>query len=124
VVWVTADGALVPAAAHGYQPAVLGSWGRITSGDDNLTARAWRTADVQAVTVEEGLAALAVPLVDRDGCFGVLAAELTPQTGTNADDVRAAMTVLAAQLSSIVSRDTAVEPAPALLDPPLEAAGG
>ena len=113
IVWVSdaAGGSLRPVGGHGYTPGQLTALGRVASDADNITAAAFRTRKTQVLSSRNGRpGALASPLVaassaaPRRGCVGVLAVELG-QTGETNDAMRATMSILAAQLATLVSVD-------------------
>jgi hypothetical protein len=116
VVWV-ADPAghdLLPLAAHGYSAQTLTRMGRIHRESDNATAAAFRSGHLQVVDGEPGQAgALIAPLLGVTGCIGAMAVEVRNQ-GEKDEGVRAATSILAAQLASLVPS------APAAAEPPAE----
>jgi hypothetical protein len=110
VVWMPEGvfGALKPALAHGYSPLTVTRMGSIPTDADNATAVAYKTRVTQAVPADaQGNGAVAAPLVTADGCSGVMAAEL--KAGSHVESARAAATIIAAQLATLISPTT---PAP------------
>jgi hypothetical protein len=92
---------LTPVLAHGY-PNGLAKLPHVPSDADNAVAAAFRSA---AICVVDGSAsatgAVIVPIMTSSGCAGVLAVEL-PARREQCESVRAAATILAAQLSTLV----------------------
>lgn len=104
VVWMPdgPGGMLRPALAQGYSPLAVTRMGMIALDADNATAAAFRTRTTQAITPEGGESgAVAAPLVTADGCSGVMAAEI--KAGTPVETARAAASIIAAQLSMLIS---------------------
>jgi hypothetical protein len=104
VVWMPdgPGGMLRPALAQGYSPLAITRMGMIALDADNATAAAFRTRTTQVITPEGGESgAVASPLVTADGCSGVVAAEI--KAGTPVEPARAAATIIAAQLSMLIS---------------------
>ncbi len=104
VIWITDPDQreLAPVIAHGYPPQVIARMGTIGCGDENVTAAAFRTGLVQIVKAngsESG--AIAAPLLTPSGTAGVMAAEVLPDLVSD-DQARAAATIVAAQLSTLV----------------------
>ena len=104
IVWVR-DGlgrVLTPVFVHGYSSELAAQIARVSHDSDNAIAVAFRTAEARIVEgsdVETG--AVVVPLLTPTGCAGVLALELR-QGGERLECVRAAATILAAQLSTLL----------------------
>lgn len=119
--WDEPPGELRPALVHGYSDRVVAHLPTVTRDADNATAAAFRTGTTCAVAATaQATAALAVPLLDPDGCSGVLAIEL--QQGIKpAGTVRAIALLLAAALAQVVSRSQSDGNYPAA-EPPLPAA--
>jgi len=103
IVWMGAGEELFPVLGHGYDPRMLARIGPLSRQAANATAIAWRTAELQVVTGDEGHAgAIVVPLVSSQGCIGVLSAEVL--SGRETDPATRSVTALfAAQLSTIVA---------------------
>lgn len=101
VVWVWDPGMLElrPALAAGYSEVALAQLPNVRPDADNVTAHAYRSG--QACSIDGAdRSALVVPLLTPIGCVGVLAFELHGNTFTKA--VRAAATIVAAQLSQLL----------------------
>jgi hypothetical protein len=101
---------------------VLAQLPPVTVDDDNVTAAAFRSAELRASNGRADVSgALAVPLPIPDGCGGVLALELQ-HGGEQMPSVRAAATILAAMLGQLVGdrrkRETEVT-IPAAPPPPV-----
>jgi hypothetical protein len=103
IVWTRAGDEMVPVATRGYDPASASMLTPIRRDDDHATARAWREGAVQCVEGRDGLpGALAAPLWSPRGCSGVLTVET--RNGAESDPTtRAAVEMIAAQLSNIVT---------------------
>lgn len=104
VVWVWDSQAeeLRPAMASEYSEALLAHLPNVRRDDDNVTAVAFRSGQTCSID-GDGRSALAIPLLVPGGCAGVLAFELNGETPT--DTVRAAATIVAAQLSQLIGGD-------------------
>jgi hypothetical protein len=99
--WDRWAGGLRPALAHGYSDAVVAQLPVVGSDADNATAAAFRSARACAIDGgPRGSGALVVPLLTAEGCAGVLAIELEHGRAQMAS-VRAAATILAAQLAGL-----------------------
>jgi CHASE3 domain sensor protein len=93
---------LAPVIAHGYPQQLVTRLGTIPRDAENATAAAFRTGLMQIVkadAVSQG--AIAAPLLSPSGPLGVMAAELL-QDGERRDATRAAVTIVAAQLSTLM----------------------
>jgi hypothetical protein len=104
VIWVAdPDGReLAPVIAHGYPQHLLSRMGTIPRDAENATASAYRTGVVQIVTADDiSPGAIAAPLLSPSGPLGVMAAELL-HDGERRDATRAAATIVAAQLSTLM----------------------
>ena len=104
VIWVAdPDGReLAPVIAHGYPQHLLSRMGTIPRDAENATASAYRTGLVQIVTADDiSPGAIAAPLLSPSGPLGVMAAELL-HDGERRDATRAAATIVAAQLSTLM----------------------
>jgi transcriptional regulator with XRE-family HTH domain len=101
VVWVWDPGMseLRPALAAGYSEVALAQLPNVRPDADNVTAHAYRSGQACSIDGVER-SALVVPLLTPTGCAGVLAFELHGNTLTKA--VRAAATIIAAQLSQLL----------------------
>jgi transcriptional regulator with XRE-family HTH domain len=123
VVWVW-DGLaeeLRPALAHGYSDTVLVQLPTVRPDADNATAAAFRSAQTCAINgSDDASGALAVPLLTPAGCGGVLAIELQ-HGGEQTTSVRAAATLLAAQLAQLIgsARPAEVRPQAETVVPPV-----
>ena len=101
VVWVWDPVALElrPALAAGYSDSVLAHLPNVRPDAENVTAHAFRSGQACSIDGVER-SALVVPLLIPSGCAGVLAFELHGNTLTKS--VRAAATIVAAQLSQLI----------------------
>jgi transcriptional regulator with XRE-family HTH domain len=112
-VWDQAMTELRPALSAGYSDAVLAHLPNVRPDADNVTALAFRSGQAHSLDSVDRVSALAVPLVTPGGCAGVLAFEL--QRGAPTGPVRAAATIVAAQLSQLIGGAQPAEvPVPAL----------
>lgn len=102
VVWMGAGEDLFPAAAVGYDPAMVARLRPIARAADNATATAWRTGELRVVPAAgSGLGAIVAPMFGGSGCIGVLAAEV--RHGREEDAATRAITgIVAAQLAGIL----------------------
>ena len=104
VIWIAdPDGReLAPVITHGYPQQLVTRLGTIRRDAENATAAAFRTGLVQIVKADNvSQGAIAAPLLSPSGPLGVMAAELL-QDGERRDATRAAVTIVAAQLSTLV----------------------
>lgn len=103
IVWISVGDALVAAAAHGYEEAVLRRIPSIAREADNATAVAWRTGRPGTVPADaSGQGAIVAPMVSADGCVGVFAAEV--RGGREQDAATCAVaTILASQLAGVLA---------------------
>ena len=104
VLWVAdPDGReLAPVIAHGYPQNLVSRMGTIPRDAENATAAAFRTGLVQIVKADQiSHGAIAAPLLSPAGPLGVIAAELL-QDGERREATRAAVTIVAAQLSTLM----------------------
>ena len=101
-VWDPQGEELRAALAHGYSDRVLAQLPTVRRDADNATAAAFRSAQACAMNAgDHSNGALVVPLLTPGGCAGVLATEL--QRGSEQTrSVRAALTILAAQLAQLI----------------------
>jgi hypothetical protein len=103
VLWVADAGGtwLQPSLAHGYSEQFLARMGNLEVAADNITSRAFRSLQPQALDRADGGGnALAIPLITASGAVGVLAAELDPSA--TARDTIAVARMFAAQLATLV----------------------
>ena len=104
MLWMSAGNQLFPALAHGFPSDVLPRLKPIARDAENAAAAAWRDGRVvrQAAGAGDAGAAIVAPLFSPDAAIGVLAVEL--RAGRVPDSGReAAVAVIAAQLSTVVS---------------------
>jgi hypothetical protein len=100
---------LTPVFTHGYSNEMTSQLGPVSRDSDNAIARAYRSAEARVVDGdEEATGAVVVPLLTPNGCAGVLALELR-HGGERLECVRAAATILAAQLATLVSAPVLAE---------------
>src|SRR5215475_6747313 len=101
VVWVWDPGMseLRPALAAGYSDVALAQLPNVRPDAENVTAHAYRSGQACSIDGVER-SALVVPLLTPTGCAGALAFELHGNALTKA--VRAAATIIAAQLSQLL----------------------
>lgn len=110
IVWVadTVGHRLRPSLTHGYPDKVLSRLGTLDIEADNVTSLSFRSMRPQTMnSTEPGRAgAVAVPLVTSSGCTGVLSAET--HEGQPTPELVAMAKIIAAQLATLISPDTAV----------------
>jgi hypothetical protein len=100
---------LMPVFTHGYSHEMTTHLGRVSRDSDNAIARAFRSAEARVVDGDDvATGAVVVPLLTATGCAGVLALELR-HGGERLECVRAAATILAAQLATLVSAPVLAE---------------
>ena len=93
---------LMPVFSSGYAPEMTARLGRVSRDSDNAIAFAFRRAEARVVDgTDMTTGAVAVPLLTPTGCVGVLGIELRGGV-EHRECVRAAATILAAQLSMLV----------------------
>ena len=93
---------LTPVYAQGYANEIVSQLGSVSRDSDNAIGSAFRNAEARVVDRGEmATGAVVVPLLTPTGCAGVLALELR-HGGERLECVRAAATILAAQLSTLV----------------------
>jgi hypothetical protein len=93
---------LSPVFAHGYPDEVIAVLARVSTDANNASAQAFRTLTTCIVSGSEyRTGAIVAPLLTPMGCAGVLAVELH-NGDEQRDDVRAAITILAAQMSTLM----------------------
>ena len=104
ILWIP-DGlgvALTPVFAHGYSDEMIAHLPRVSADANNASAEAFRTRTTCVVNGGDlGTGAVVAPLLTPTGCAGVLALELR-NGAEQREDVRAAVTILAAQISTLV----------------------
>jgi hypothetical protein len=102
IVWMGAGEDLFPAAAVGYDPAMVARLRPIARAAENATATAWRTGALRVVSADgSSLGAIVAPMFGGSGCVGVLAAEV--RNGREQDVATRAITgIVAAQLAGIL----------------------
>jgi hypothetical protein len=94
--------ALTPVCAYGYPEELVAQLPRVSPDANNASAEAFRTRRtcvVEGNDLETG--AVVAPLLTPVGCAGVLAFEMR-SGAEQGDDVRAAVTILAAQIAMLV----------------------
>lgn len=104
IVWVrdSVGRALSPVFVHGYSRALSAHLAPVAWDADNALARAFNAAEMQVVEGDDfATGAVVVPLLTPTGCAGVLALELKHRV-ERLECVRAAATILAAQLSTLL----------------------
>jgi len=104
ILWIpdARGAALMPVFAHGYSDEVLGHLPPVFVDADNATAAAFRGHTTCVVNASDlGNGALVAPLLTPAGCAGVLALELR-NGAEQREEVRASVTILAAQMSTLV----------------------
>jgi transcriptional regulator with XRE-family HTH domain len=102
-VWDEASSELKPALAYGYADAVLAQLPAVTRDTNNATAAAFRSHHINAVDpTDRARGALAVPLLTRSGCVGVLAIELH-RSAEHTKARRAAATIFAAAITQLIA---------------------
>jgi len=100
---------LTPVFTHGYSQEMTSQLGRVSRDSDNAIARAFRSSEARVVDGGDvATGAVVVPLLTATGCAGVLALELR-HGGERLECVRAAATILAAQLATLVSAPVLAE---------------
>jgi Helix-turn-helix domain len=93
---------LMPAFAHGYSQEMVSQLPPVYANANNAVAEAFRTRSTCAVNGGDGgTGALVIALLTPNGCSGVLAVELR-NGAERREEVRAAVTILAAQLSTVM----------------------
>jgi transcriptional regulator with XRE-family HTH domain len=100
--WDAATEQLRPALVHGYPSKVRSRLRGVRADADNVTAAAFRSAEVRTAAGSGGAsAALAAPLLTPSGCAGVLAIEL-PTGREQGRTVRAIAMFVAAMLAQLL----------------------
>ena len=101
-VWDRIAAELYPALAHGYSERVLAQLPGLPRDANNATAAAFREAQTCVVPSDDTISgALVLPLLTPSGCVGVLALELQKRNEER-ESVRAAGTIIAAQLAALI----------------------
>ncbi len=101
-VWDQIAAELYPALAHGYSERVLAQLPGLPRDANNATAAAFREAQMCVVPGDDTICgALVLPLMTSSGCVGVLALELQKRNEER-ESVRAAGTIIAAQLAALI----------------------
>ena len=104
IVWVPdAHGVvLTPVFAHGYPDEVIAQLARVTTDADNASAEAFRSGRMCIVSGNgASTGAIVAPMLTPVGCAGVLAVEVR-NGAEQREDLRAALTILAAQVSTLM----------------------
>jgi hypothetical protein len=105
IVWMpdASRGVLRPALSCGYSPLALMRMGAIQRSAENATAMAFRTETVKVVPAGPLTSgAVVAPLVTAEGCAGVIAIELGDGVSVTSQ-VRATVTIVAAQLATLLT---------------------
>jgi hypothetical protein len=93
---------LTPVFAHGYPDEVIAQMARVTADADNASAEAFRTGRMCIVRGNLfSTGAIVAPMLTPMGCSGVLAVEVK-NGAEQREDLRAALTILAAQVSTLM----------------------
>jgi hypothetical protein len=104
IVWVPdAHGVvLTPVFAHGYPDEVIAQLARVNTDADNASAEAFRSGRMCIVSGSDvSTGAIVAPMLTPVGCAGVLAVEVR-NGAERREDLRAALTILAAQVSTLM----------------------
>ena len=114
ILWMGAGEELFAVTAHGYRPEIIARLGPIAHGADNATAAAWRTGRPTIVGGDgAGNGAIVTPMFGPHACIGALAVEV--RHGREQDPAaRAVVSMIAAQLATVVSAWPAASTAPDL----------
>jgi hypothetical protein len=97
---------LRPAIGHGYSSQVMARLAAIPRDADNATAAAYRAGELRVVEAEPDThGAVVVPLLTAQGPAGAIAAEIR-HGGETRQTTQAIATILAAQISTLVSVGT------------------
>jgi len=100
--WDPPANALRPALAHGYSDMALARVAPVSVDAANAVAAAFRASEACIVDGDERhTGAVVAPLLAPGGCAGVLAVELRDR-GEQRDSIRAVVTILAAQLATLL----------------------
>jgi hypothetical protein len=93
---------LTPVYAHGYPDEVIAQLARVTTDADNASAEAFRSGRMCIVKGSDvSTGAIVAPMLTPMGCAGVLAVEVR-NGAEQREDLRAALTILAAQVSTLM----------------------
>jgi transcriptional regulator with XRE-family HTH domain len=93
---------LTPVFAHGYPDEVIAQLARVTTDADNASAEAFRSGRMCIVSGGDvSTGAIVAPMLTPTGCAGVLAVEVR-NGAERREDLRAALTILAAQVSTLM----------------------
>ncbi len=93
---------LTPVFTQGYPDEVIAQLARVTTDADNASAEAFRTGRMCIVSGNElSTGAIVAPMLTPMGCAGVLAVEVR-NGAEQREDLRAALTILAAQVSTLM----------------------
>ena len=93
---------LTPVFTHGYAADVIAQLPRVATDADNASAEAFRTGRMCIVSSgEAATGAIVAPMLTPLGCAGVLAVEVR-YGAEQREDLRAALTILAAQVSTLM----------------------
>jgi hypothetical protein len=104
IVWVpdAVGVVLTPVFAHGYPDEVIAHMARVTTDADNASAAAFRSGRMCIVSGNDvSTGAIVAPMLTPMGCAGVLAVEVR-NGAEQREDLRAALTILAAQVSTLM----------------------
>lgn len=103
IVWVSAGEELFPVIAQGYDPSAVRRMGPLSLRAENATVDAWHTQRLQVVHGDErSQSAIAAPVCGPAGCVAVFAVELR-HGQEDEPAIRAVVTIVAAQLASLVA---------------------
>jgi transcriptional regulator with XRE-family HTH domain len=105
-VWDAAMEELRPAIAAGYADALVAQLPNVRKDADNVTAISFRSGQASSIEGDGQVCALAVPLLVPGGCAGSVSFELRGTSPSLA--VRAAATIVAAQVSQLIGGAQAV----------------
>jgi hypothetical protein len=101
-IWDAEQSVLRPTIVHGYPDRIVARLPPVRRDANNATAAAFRSEQMSAVGAgDRANGALAIPMLSRKGCTGVLALELR-HGREQALPVRAAATILAAMLAQFI----------------------
>jgi len=93
---------LTPVYTHGYPDEVIAQLARVTTDADNASAEAFRSGRMCIVKGSDvSTGAIVAPMLTPMGCAGVLAVEVR-NGAEQREDLRAALTILAAQVSTLM----------------------
>jgi hypothetical protein len=110
-IWDPVPAELHPALAYGYSERVLAQIPGLPRDANNATAAAFREEQMCVVRADDATnGALVLPLMTPSGCVGVLALELMKRNEER-EAVRAAGTIIAAQLAALIGAAAPAETA-------------